>query len=158
MKKLIHIFFITMLTASPVIYSKDKSEVKYVKVTDMKIRLIFNDTVLTATMYDNPTTRDFISQLPLTLELEDYNGTEKISYLPKKLSLKDAPSGSDPSIGDFAYYSPWGNLAIYYRDFSYSSGLIKLGRIDANVNYLEKWKKTKTVRIELIIPDSKQAH
>ncbi|MEH7502625.1 cyclophilin-like fold protein [Neobacillus drentensis] len=24
----------------------------------------------------------------------------------------------DPSVGDFTYYSPWGNLAIFYRDFN----------------------------------------
>ena len=35
-----------------------------------------------------------------------------------------------PSIGDIAYYAPWGNLAIFYRDFPYSPGLIKLGVID----------------------------
>ena len=147
MKKLVYIFFIAMLTVSPEIHSKEK------KVTDVKIRIIFNDIVLTATMYDNPTAKDLISLLPLTLELNDYNGTEKISYLPKKLSLKDAPSGCDPSIGDITYYSPWGNIAIFYKDFSYSSGLIKLGKIDSNVNFLEKWKETKSVRIELINKD-----
>ena len=116
----------------------------------MKIRLIFNGTILTATMYDNPTARDFIKLLPLTLKLDDYAGTEKISQLPKKLSIKDAPSGSDPSIGDITYYSPWGNLAIFYRDFSYASGLIKLGKIDSDVKFFEKWKESKSVKIELI--------
>lgn len=147
MKKLLYIFVIVTLATSPEIHSEEK------KVTDVKIRIIFNDIVLTATMYDNPTAKDFISLLPLTLELKDYNGTEKISYLPKKLSLKDAPSGCDPSIGDITYYSPWGNIAIFYKDFSYSSGLIKLGKIDSNVNFLEKWKETKSVRIELINKD-----
>lgn len=147
MKKLLYIFVIVTLATSPEIHSEEK------KVTDVKIRIIFNDIVLTATMYDNPTAKDFISLLPLTLELKDYNGTEKISYLPKKLSLKDAPSGCDPSIGDITYYSPWGNIAIFYKDFSYSSGLIKLGKIDSNVNFLEKWKETKSVRIELINND-----
>jgi len=151
MKKLLYIFLITILVICHAVYSKEKSEAKNTKVMDMKIRLIFNDSVLTATMYDNPTTRDFISLLPLTLKLEDYAGTEKINYLPRKLSLKDAPTGSDPSIGDITYYSPWGNLAIFYRNFSYSGGLVILGKIDSNVNYLEKWKESKTVRIESII-------
>lgn len=155
MKKLLYIFVIVMLTASPEIHSKEKSEIKNAMATDVKIKLIFKDTVLIASIYDTPTARDFLSLLPLTLELKDYNDTEKISYLPKKLSLKDAPSGCDPYIGDITYYSPWGNLAIFYRDFSYSEGLIKLGKIDGNINYLEKWKEAKSVRIELIRKDNK---
>lgn len=84
------------------------------------------------------TTRDFVSLLPVTLTLEDYNRTEKISDLPKRLSTKDAPAGVDPSRGDIAYYAPWGNLAIFYKDFQYSRGLVKLGRIDSGVEIFEK--------------------
>ena len=57
--------------------------------------------------------------------------------------------GSTPSIGDIAYYSPWGNLAIFYRDFRYSSGLIKLGKIDTGIEELNVPEGTK-VMIELI--------
>ena len=74
--------------------------------------------------------------VPMSLTLEDYAATEKISNLPRKLSTEGAPAGSDPSIGDIAYYSPWGNLAIFYRDFRYSSGLIKLGKIDSGIEAL----------------------
>jgi len=99
----------------------------------MKIKLRVGDTVLTATLIDSATTRDFISLLPLTLTSKDYAGTEKISDLPKRLSTENAPSGSDPSVGDITYYAPWGNLAIFYRDFGYSSGLVILGRIDNGI-------------------------
>lgn len=99
----------------------------------MKIRLNVGETRLTATLIDSKATRDFISLLPLTLTLEDYAGTEKISNLPKRLSTEGAPSGSDPSVGDIAYYAPWGNLAIFYRDFGYASGLVILGRIDSGI-------------------------
>jgi hypothetical protein len=74
----------------------------------MKIRIKIGDTVLMDTLIDSKTTRDFISLLPLTLTLEDYAGREKVSGLPKKLSTEGAPSGSDPSVGDIAYYAPWG--------------------------------------------------
>jgi hypothetical protein len=67
--------------------------------------------------------------LPLSLSLEDYASTEKISDLPKRLSTDSAPPGFDPSVGDIAYYAPWGNLAIFYRDFGYSKGLVSLGRL-----------------------------
>ena len=101
--------------------------------SSMKISVKIGDRVLTATLIDSKTTRDFISLLPLTLTLEDYAGTEKISNLPKRLSTEGAPSGIDPSVGDITYYAPWGNLAIFYRDFGYSSGLVILGKIDSGI-------------------------
>ena len=102
----------------------------------MQIRLRAEDTVITATLIDSQTTRDFIALLPLALTLEDYAGTEKVSNLPGRLSTEGAPPGSDPSVGDIAYYAPWGNLAIYYKDFGYSNGLILLGRIDRGMEAL----------------------
>ena len=115
----------------------------------MKIRLKVGDTVLTATLIDSKTTRDFISLLPLTLTLEDYAGTEKISDLPKRLSTEGAPSGTDPSVGDITYYAPWGNLAIFYKDFGYSSGLVILGKIDRGIETFNVPGSVK-VTIELI--------
>jgi hypothetical protein len=102
----------------------------------MKVRLKVEDKVITATLNDSETAWDFISLLPLTITLEDYAKTEKIFYLPKKLSTKDAPSGSDPSVGDIAYYAPWGNLALFYRDAGYANGLVILGKIDSGMEIL----------------------
>jgi hypothetical protein len=82
------------------------------RVESMKIRITIGERVITATMHNNPTARDFISLLPLTLTLEDYAKTEKISDLPRTLTKAHATSGADPSAGGITYYSPWGNLAI----------------------------------------------
>lgn len=114
----------------------------------MKIRLTVNGKTLSATLYDNPSARDFVAQLPLTLMFEDYAATEKVAYPPKKLSTAGAPAGFDPSAGDITYYAPWGNLAIFHKDFSYSSGLISLGRLDSGVEVL-KTPGAMTVTIEL---------
>jgi len=103
----------------------------------VKIHLTLNGISTTASLIDSPTTRDFIALLPLTLKLEDYANTEKIAYLPKKLSTQGAPAGIDPDVGDITYYAPWGNLALFYRDFGYSPGLIRLGRFDAGIEALK---------------------
>ena len=102
----------------------------------MKIRLTFEGKAIEATLVDNATARDFLSLLPMTLTLEDYNATEKIGHPPRKLSTAGAPAGVDPSVGDIAYYAPWGNLAIFYKDFGYSRGLVTLGRIDSGIEAL----------------------
>jgi hypothetical protein len=99
----------------------------------MKIRIKVGEKATTATLIDSKTTRDFVSLLPLNLTLKDYAGTEKISDLPRRLSTEGAPSGSDPSVGDITYYAPWGNLAIFYKDFGYASGLVILGKIDEGI-------------------------
>lgn len=109
-----------------------------VRGNKMKIRISVGKTVLTATMLDNATARDFMALMPMTLILNDYARTEKIAYLPRKLSTQGAPSGSDPSVGDITLYAPWGNLAIFYQDFGYASGLIVLGKIDHGVDKLSE--------------------
>jgi hypothetical protein len=103
---------------------------------NMKIRLTVNGKTLHATLDDNATAKDFLSLLPMTLTLDDYASTEKISYLSRKLSTTDAPAGIDPAPGDITYYAPWGNLAIFYRDFGYSDGLVKLGHIEGSIEAL----------------------
>jgi hypothetical protein len=116
---------------------------------NMKIRMDVEGTTATATLDDTETSRDFASLLPLTLILKDYAATEKISDLPRKLSTKGAPPGTDPSVGDIAYYAPWGNLALFHKDFGYSTGLVKLGTIDSGVEVLSRPGPLKAT-IELI--------
>jgi hypothetical protein len=115
-----------------------------------RIKMAFNNEEIIVNLYDNPTSKDFLSLLPLTLTFEDYARTEKISNLPKRLSKEEAPSGCKPSVGDFTYYSPWGNLAIFYREFGFASGLIKLGKIEFGIEKIAGVKGNFTVNIEKI--------
>jgi hypothetical protein len=112
------------------------SAVSSQETSTMKIRLTINGTTITASLNDNAAARDFVALLPLTLTLQDYAATEKIAYLPRKVSTAGAPAGFDPSTGDITYYAPWGNLAIFHRDFGYSEGLVHLGRIDSGIEAL----------------------
>ena len=71
--------------------------------------------------------------LPLDLNFSDYNNTEKIAYPPEKIDTSNTTSGTVPKAGDLTIYAPWGNLALFYRDWSYSSSLIPLGSIESGV-------------------------
>lgn len=102
------------------------------------IRMTVNGQVVTATLDDTQAAAEFVSLLPLTLTLTDYNSTEKISDLPRRLAHDGAPSGYDPEVGDITYYAPWGNLAVFYRDFGYSRGLIRLGTITSGVSLMQQ--------------------
>ena len=106
------------------------------RTESMNIKMTIAGQIITATLEESLSARDFFAMLPLTLPLEDYADTEKIAYLPRKLTTQGAPKGIDPNVGDLTYYAPWGNLAIFYRDFGYSTGLIKLGRIESGLSHL----------------------
>ncbi|RAK70416.1 cyclophilin-like fold protein [Hymenobacter edaphi] len=114
-----------------------------------KLRISVGAQVLTATLYDNAAARDFAALLPLTLTLQDYAGTEKISDLPARLSTQGAPAGHTPAAGELAYYAPWGNLALFYRDFRYSAGLVVLGKLEGDVEAFRAAGPV-TVKLELL--------
>jgi hypothetical protein len=98
--------------------------------TIMKIEIAFSDHVFGASLYDNPSARDFASMLPLDLAIDDYANNEKIAYLPRKLTEEGSGPFTNEAPGDLCYYAPWGNLAFFYASYRYSRGLIRLGRLD----------------------------
>lgn len=101
--------------------------------TSMKVRIEFNGASMIATLHDNPSARDFASMLPLELTIDDYSTNEKIAYLPRKLTEEGSGPFDNERPGDLAYYAPWGNLVLFYESYRYSSGLIRLGRIDGDI-------------------------
>jgi hypothetical protein len=115
----------------------------------MKIRIVVGNHALPATLENSSAARKFAQMLPLELKLEDYHATEKIADLPSRLPNGDAPEGIDPDAGDITYFAPWGNLAIFYRDFGYFRGLVRLGRIEGSLAVLSG-KGALKARIERI--------
>ena len=128
------------------IIENDKNNVS--KMDSIKVKITIGQKTATAILYNNPTGNEFMSLFPLTLEMEDYNRTEKINLLSQKLTSEDAPKGFDPSAGDITYYEPWGNIALFYKDFGYSNGLISLGKITSGLEAFAV-SGTVTVKFEL---------
>ncbi len=114
----------------------------------MKIQIRFADQRLTVQLEDTTAARDFASLLPLELELADYAATEKIASLPRRIDTSGSPAGIDPDVGDVTYYAPWGNLAIFHKDFGYSSGLVRLGRLESGIELLARKGPIK-VRVDI---------
>ena len=101
--------------------------------TSMKVKISVGDRTITATMEDNAAGRDFLSRLPLEVTLNDYNNTtEKIFYPDPALTTEGVTRGCAPTPGDITIYAPWGNVAIFCKNWSHSNDLIKIGRIDGN--------------------------
>ena len=95
MRRLVAPFILALtLIFSASIASAAEPSQSSTEANTVKIRLTINGQSTTATLDDNPTARDFLSMLPLTLTLEDYASTEKIAYPPRKLSTQGAPAGT----------------------------------------------------------------
>ena len=103
----------------------------------MKIEIVIGEKILKAELDDNTAARDFAAMLPLQLNLKDYAQTEKVSDLPGKLGTAGCPDGYKASVGDITYYAPWGNLAIFTKNFSYAGGLVYLGKIVEGMDALK---------------------
>ncbi|WP_405848946.1 cyclophilin-like fold protein [Streptomyces sp. NBC_01518] len=120
--------------------------------TPMRIRLTAGETVLSATLDDNATARDFASLLPLTLHTDDLFKREKYGRLPRSLAEGGEPRFSY-EVGDIAYWSPGPDIAIFYAHDGQSipdPGIVILATIDSGVDALKQYDGAVDVTIEAI--------
>jgi len=120
------------------------------RLTVTTIRITVNGRTLPAQLVDNPTARDLVDQLPLTLSFRDLNRVEKIAKLPRPLTVDGAPPGADPDINDIGYYAPSGDLVFYYGDVGYWNGIVRIGRFDddGDLDFVERQPDGFDVTIE----------
>ena len=67
-------------------------------------------------------------QLPITVEVEDFSTNEKIFYPPQELDTSDTPA-AEGGAGTLAYYAPWGDVVMFYGEYSENSSLYELGHV-----------------------------
>ncbi len=106
--------------AASVKEAEQKEQDMKIKVTDGKHTVVFvlNKSKAAASLY---------GQLPLTVQVENYSDNEKIFY-PQKLNTEGAERAV-PKEGTLAYFAPWGNVVMFYREHSSThSGLLDLGQ------------------------------
>lgn len=53
-------------------------------------------------------------------------------------------------MGYLTLFAPWGNLAIFYRDFRYSEGLVSIGRVTHGIEALAEMSREFAVRTEAV--------
>lgn len=130
--------------------SAAREDVKTAASAMVRIKLVFDGGEAVAVVYDNPTSRDLVAMLPISVQFRDFNNVEKIADPPRPLSKEQAPPGFEPAAGDLAMYAPWGNLSIFYRDFRYSKGLVPIGRFTSGFASLAAMEGDFTVRMEVL--------
>ncbi len=119
---------------------------------EARVRFTVGDAEIIVRIADNPTSRDFVSLLPLTLDFRDFNAMEKIGDLPRRLTTQGS-TGSAPANGDLIYFVPWGNLGFFYnaarRDAAFDDRVIPIGTVETGYDRLNDLE-TGPVRVERI--------
>jgi len=99
-----------------------------VEVTKMQISVKSDDKEIIFELNNNQASKELYEQLPLIIEVEDYASNEKIFYPPKKLDTSNTPL-ANAKTGTLAYYAPWGDVVMFYKDFGTAAGLYELGKV-----------------------------
>lgn len=93
-----------------------------------RIRVRFGGNTVVYELNDSPAAASLYEQLPLTIEVKNFGSNEKIFYPPSELDISQTPL-ADGGAGTLAYYAPWGDVVMFYGDYSKNSSLYELGRI-----------------------------
>lgn len=123
MKKLLLSFlFSAVLAAGSCAFAENavNGENMKISVSDGKNKIVYE-------LNASGQSKSFYSQLPIKVQIENYSTNEKIFYPKEKIPLKNGIEGSGDS-GTLAYFSPWGNIVLFYGKFSEYPGLFILGK------------------------------
>lgn len=97
-----------------------------IETNQMKITIGSN--TFTAKLLDNPTVTEFKSRLPLTIDMSELNGNEKLYRFSTDLPVNPSNPGTI-NTGDLMIYSS-NTLVLFYKSFPTSYSYTKLGRIE----------------------------
>ncbi len=106
---------------------------------NMKIHIKSDNNTIVFKLNNSMASQNLYKQLPLRIKIENYSTNEKIFYPPKKLSIDNTPKANAKN-GTLAYYAPWGNVVIFYKDFGSANGLYELGFVEKGESYIPNIK------------------
>lgn len=115
----------------------DKSETMEIQVSDGTRSVTFE-------LNNSPVAKSLFDQLPITVAVENYGSNEKIFYPGDALSASGGMEGDCPE-GTLAYFSPWGNVVMYYGAASRYPGLYILGTASEGKDQIKDLSGTITV-------------
>lgn len=143
MKKLLLSFlFVAALAASSCAFAENavNGENMKISVSDGKNKIVYE-------LNASGQSKSLYSQLPLKVQIENYSTNEKIFYPKEKLPLKNGIEGSGDS-GTLAYFSPWGNVVLFYGKFSEYPGLFILGKVASGAENIKNLSGMVSVEAE----------
>lgn len=121
----------------------------YESVEGRQIRLTADEVEVRITLNDSRAAADLAAMLPLEFTVMDRNGFAKAVRLPRAL-VTDEETTREYEVGDFGYWPPGPDLAIFYDDFYEQTvvPIIPVGHAECGAEDL--WDAYGTVRMELV--------
>lgn len=113
------------------------------------IRIVVDQQVIDARLWDNPAAQSLVDQLPLTLDFSDHGGQEVLAEPPQPLTMAGMPAGESAPAGTIGYYAPAQSVVLYYSDVPQFSGIVRIGEMDGDLSVLRGWNSSRAVTIEL---------
>ena len=132
-KAILTVFMLGFISCFPV-FSTQATE----KQAVMKIRVEANSQATVFELNDSLAAKELYAQLPLSVDVEDFGGNEKIFYPPQKLRTTDTPLVAKANAGTLAYYAPWGDVVMFYKKFGSAAGLYELGKAISGEDQIKK--------------------
>jgi hypothetical protein len=116
-----------------------------------QIRIKLGNQVVTGSLNSSEAAKNFISMLPLTIEMDDHLRREKTGVIPEPLSER-TPGSPTYELGDLGYWRPRNSFVIFYRQDGLTipgPGIVRLGKIDSGIEIFDR-PGTVEVTVELI--------
>ena len=122
------------------------SETEETDMESTQISVTCGDLQVVYALNDSPAAQSLLSQLPLTVAVEDFSTNEKVFYPPQELDTTDTPL-AEGGAGTLAYYAPWGDVVLFYDSFSTNSSLFALGEAVSGAEDISQMTGTITVEV-----------
>ena len=140
MKRILIILLLLGLLLSVSAAAEEQPEAMRIHVTDGTNEVVFQ-------LNDSSAAQSLCEQLPLELDVENYGSNEKIFYPPEQLNTENVIEGEGEK-GTLAYFSPWGDVVMYYDSFDAYPGLYILGEAVQGADNIELLSGTITITAE----------
>ena len=101
-----------------------------------QMRIMVDEHEIVFELNDSAAAESLYGQLPFQVEISDYSDDEKIFYPPEGLETSNTPL-ADAKTGTLAYFAPWGDVVMFYKEFGSYNGLYELGQIISGGEYIE---------------------
>ncbi len=125
-------------------YTRPSAPENNEETAEAQLSVTWDDNQVIYALNDSPAAASLLEQLPLTIEVEDYSTNEKIFYPPQTLDTSDTPTASGGA-GTLAYYAPWGDVVMFYGDYSENPSLFELGQIVSGEELVAQMSGTITI-------------
>jgi len=119
-----------------------------------EIALTIGDTIVTAELYDNDISRQFVDLLPQTISMTRGRDREYYGDIDGSLNYDEDDIQTTAEDGDLAYWFSGNSLAFFFNitenNSDVNSGIVVFGKITSDISVFDNIDSSTTVEITLI--------